>query len=171
MPTPTYVAIAKNVLSSDQSSISLSAIPSTYTDLLLVASARVTTAAGYVTTKVEVNSATTNFSARQLYTLGTTVGSAASTSAYYLYLPGANCTTNSFGNAELYFPNYAGSTNKVISISNVNESNDTTDDRYRLNAIAGLWSNTAAITSITVTPTSGNLLTGSRFDLYGIKNS
>ena len=36
-------------------------------------------------------------------------------------------------------------------------------------AIVGLWRNTAAITSITVAPSGGNMKTGTVLSLYGIK--
>jgi hypothetical protein len=80
-------------------------------------------------------------------------------------------TANTFGNGELYIPNYAVSANKVMSATSVAENNSTTDGQTRIAADAGLWANTAAITSVTFIPSSGSIDAGSRFDLYGIKSS
>lgn len=174
MPTPTYVALAKNVLTTSQSSITFSAIANTYTDLVVLVSARQTgTGGAFVgTAKVEFNGTTTTYSYRELVSTGTTASSVSgTTSAFVVRYSADGATANTFGNTELYIPNYAGSTNKPISSTNVAENNSSTDGQSRIAADAGLWSNTAAITSITFTPTSGSIDAGSRFDLYGIKNS
>jgi hypothetical protein len=47
----------------------------------------------------------------------------------------------------MYIPNYAGSSNKSVSIDAVTENNATAAEA---NLVAGLWSSTAAITSITL---------------------
>lgn len=77
-------------------------------------------------------------------------------------------TTNSFTSYELYVPNYLVSQNKPTSGITAFEQNSTT---AYLTAVAGLWSNTAAITSIAFSLTSGDFASGSSFYLYGIKNS
>jgi hypothetical protein len=60
--------------------------------------------------------------------------------------------------------NYSNSTTNKTAISRASEAD------YRVGAIAGLWRNTAAITSLTLLDEGGgNLLTGSTFTLYGIK--
>ena len=61
--------------------------------------------------------------------------------------------------------NYTSSNNKSISIDNVTETNATNNE---MAIIAGLWSNTAAITSIKLTPDSGSFATNSTFTLYGV---
>ena len=59
--------------------------------------------------------------------------------------------------------------NKSVSIDSVTESNDTSYGYQAL--VAGLWSNSAAITNITLTPETGNYAQYSTATLYGIKNS
>ena len=66
----------------------------------------------------------------------------------------------------MYIPNYTGSTNKSISVDSVTENNATNN---LMNIQAGLWSNTAAITSILFTSdTAGGFLAGSTISLYKI---
>jgi hypothetical protein len=71
-----------------------------------------------------------------------------------------------------------GDGNMVIQINNYSNSTTFKTPLIRTNtgpswgtvfAIVGLWRNTAAITSITFTPDTGNFDTGSTFTLYGIK--
>jgi len=173
MPTPTYVAIAKTVLTGSQATVDFNSIPSTYTDLLILISARSDRSAQRQDPiKIRFNGATadTNLTSRQIYGAGTSAGS--QTNAYALtgYATAAATTSNTFANIEVYIPNYAGSTNKPISSTSANEDNSAGNNE--LDAIAGLWSSTSAITSITLLPNTGpNFVSGSRFDLYGIKNS
>jgi hypothetical protein len=174
MPTPTYVAIAKTVLSADQTDVTFSAIPSTYTDLLLVISARSSDTGNVDRLKITVNASATNYSNNYVYANGTTATAGTlSGGNTYIQMWGITAngaTANSFGNAEVYLPNYTGSTNKVLSVTGAAENNSAT--AYYEGITAGLWSNTSAITSITLDPVVGaDFKSGSRFDLYGIKNS
>lgn len=167
MPTPTYVALAKTVLTGTQQTITFSSIPSTYTDLLVLISARITPSTNYGVCRIRPNGSTTNDTVRELYNQDGIAGSSFDTD-FNFYAPGATATSNTFCNVEIYIPNYAGSTNKVLSWTQVSENNSTTS--YYMAANAGLWSNTAAITSLDIFQTT-NFASGSRFDLYGIKNS
>jgi hypothetical protein len=78
----------------------------------------------------------------------------------------ANATTaNTFGNASLYIPNYTASQNKSGSSDSVGEGNES---QVGLAIQANLWSNTAAITSLTLYDPSYNLMQYSSATLYGI---
>jgi len=171
----TYTLISSNVLSSSAASVTFSAIPSTYTDLVLRMSTRTDQAgsfagAGYV----RFNSDTaTNYSVTELYGDGASALSARRTSATfgwwsYQGFNTAGTTSITFTNAELYIPSYTASQNKPLSGISAGETNATT---AIMDATAGLWRNTAAITTILVAPDSGNFVSGSSFYLYGIKNS
>ena len=84
-------------------------------------------------------------------------------------IPGPNATASVFGSTEVYIPNYALGKYKSLNYESVMETNATTS--Y---AILGtsLWSQTAAITSISVfSQTSSTLLEYSTATLYGIKSS
>ena len=176
MPLQTYELIASSTVGSGgASAIDFTSIPGTYTDLLLKVSARnnVTTSSGYM--RVEFNGVTTNFSSRVLYGTGSATGSFTPTSPYgfvFFYNNTDQATASTFGNAELYIPNYTGSTNKSISVDSVTENNATTASS---SLTAGLWSNTAAITSIKLTTynnstdAAANFVQYSTAYLYGIK--
>ncbi|CAB4222006.1 hypothetical protein UFOVP1649_5 [uncultured Caudovirales phage] len=75
-------------------------------------------------------------------------------------------TASTFGNAEFYIPNYAGSNYKSASFDGVGENNAT---QAWMGLGAGLWSNTAAINQLTLTVAGGTTyLTYSSASLYGI---
>ena len=168
----TFVRIASvTVGSGGASSISFSSIPATYTDLIVKVSARTTNAgAGFQSLDLQFNSSSADRSGRYLTGDGSSPGSGTlSTTSFLIYaLQDAGTTSNTFTNAELYIPNYAGSTNKSSSVDAVTENNGTSAGAA---FTANLWSNTAAITSITLTPQSGNLVQYSTATLYGIKSS
>jgi hypothetical protein len=154
-------------------SIVFSGIPQTYTDLVIKLSARSSATGGSVVDSpfVDFNGLTTNQSARWVRTVdGSTVASQTDTRTYLPFSVTRDTATASvFGNGELYIPNYAGSTNKSFSADGVAENNATAAG---LGLTANLWSNTAAITSITLTLSSGgNFMQHSSASLYGIKNS
>jgi hypothetical protein len=158
------------------STVSFSSIPATYTDLLVKVSARnddSNSAGGLF--YVVLNGTSANLSSRVLYGYGSGIGSLSSTaaSAIFGYITSSGSTASTFGNAEIYIPNYASSNNKSISVDAVNENN-ATDGRQDL--VAGLWSSSSAITSITLYSArisdgaaSGLFVQNSTFYLYGIK--
>ena len=173
----TFIKIASvTVGSGGASSIDFTSIPSTYTDLCVKLSIRNTSTESTNQIYVQPNSATTNLSSRILVGTGSATASASYTSdsSIWGYCCGNGSTSNTFGNSEFYFPNYAGSTNKSISVDSVNETN-ATDARQSL--LAGLWSSTTAISSLKFltiensTGNSKNFVQYSTATLYGIKNS
>jgi hypothetical protein len=176
MPTPTYTAISKQVLTSAQSSVTFSSIPQNYADLLLTISARSSsTSATYDGILVQINSLTSGNTYAEVFGYTTGVLSArnqyGATKNFIGWLSTSSTTTNTFGSSETYFPNYAGSTNKILSSTAISENNATTSEAAYAAAIAGLSSNTSAISSLTLNFSGGNFVSGSRFDLYGISSS
>lgn len=173
----TYTLIASNTLSSNTISVTFSSIPATYTDLVLRFSNR-STAAGLVNglTRITFNgSSAANYSDTNLNAGGSTASSFRSTNNTY-FDPTAGAgdssgnTSNTFNSVEIYIPSYGATQNKALSAITVSEENSTTNNN--INAAAVLWSNTAAITSITLTEVgASNFASGSSFFLYGIKNS
>lgn len=171
MPS-TYTLISSNVLTTTTSSVTFSAIPSTYTDLVIRASVRSTGAGvGGRNVTLAVNSISSNYSATQLRSIDGTASSNNRTgdSSWLLGLSnGDGSASNTFSNNEWYIPNYNGSANKVCANISVIPNNST---NQVVTAIANLLSNSAGVTSLTLTDSSTGFASGSSFYLYGIKNS
>jgi hypothetical protein len=171
----TYIKIASvTVGSGGASSIDFTSIPGTYTDLCLKVSARNNrTDASYGYLYLTLNASTSNFTGRFLY------GNASSGASY----SGTNNeinesqntdyqTANTFGNTEIYIPNYASANYKSISADGVNENNSAAADSAISYLTASLWSNTAAITSISLTTqATKSFKQYSTATLYGISKS
>lgn len=167
----TYTLISSvTVGAGGASSIDFTSIPATYTDLLMVVSGRSSRSGTVDDCKIQFNNSTTGYSDRWLNGNGAsaTSGSESSSGIYDIILPASSATSNTFCNALIYIPNYAGSNYKSVSIDGVMENNATT---AYADLRAGLWSNTAAITSIKLTPDTGPFAQYSTAYLYGIKNS
>jgi hypothetical protein len=165
-----YILLERTELNASAASVTFANIPQTgYTDLKIVASIRGTDANNYVNNRITFNGSTSGYTSKLLYGLGSSTGSLNNsvTNAvdFSSYGTGSSATANTFGNTEIYIPNYTSSNNKSISVDAVSENNATT----AIAALtAGLWSNSAAITSITITPAVGNIDANSTFSLYGI---
>lgn len=167
MPTPTYVAIAKTVLTGSQATIEITGIAATYTDLILKVSSRNTASNNYY--EVQFNNTTTNL-------LGAYIQANSSTVVGGNYQPygrmnDSTTTANTFDSGEFYISNYAGSTRKTLNTDSASENNLASANAALILSQSGLWANTAAITSIKLVPSGGNFASGTRVDLYGIKNS
>jgi hypothetical protein len=165
----TYTLISSNVLGSSAASVTFSSIPATFTDLVLKVSNRTNdTGVGNGFT-LTYNGVSTNYSNTSIYGDGSTSASSRSSTAGMMWVNGSTETSNTFASVELYVPNYAGSTYKPSSNFAAMENNAAATTY--IGAQARLWSNTAAITSMTLTPSVGSWVSGSSFYLYGIKNS
>ena len=163
----TYKKIASVAVGSGGSAaITFSSIPATYTDLALKLSLRTSSTGGDA--YIKFNTSSSNFSRRDLYGDGSSAASSSASDNYAGNINNTNQTASTFSVMEIYIPNYAGSTNKSFS-SETNQENNATAAFARL--LAGLWSQTAAITDIEITPNTGNWVQYSTAVLYGISKS
>jgi len=141
-------------------SIEFTGIPGNAKDLVLSVSLR---------NSVDSPSATVSFNSGGTYSrirlLGN--GSAASSDSATIDVQSNTSisTANTFSNSSLYVSNYATSAAKSYSVDSVNENNATLANQ---SMIAGSWTGTAAITSVELTPTSGNFVEHSTASLYTI---
>jgi hypothetical protein len=165
----TYVKIATvTVGGGGAANMEFTSIPSTYTDLIIKMSARANTT-GPNNFGVSLNNSTTGFNSKIVYGDGTSALSSSLATIYQGIVPGSGYTANTFGSADIYIPNYAGSTNKAYASDSTTENNATAS--YAVLS-AALWSNTAAITSIKLDPgPSSSFIQYSTATLYGISKS
>lgn len=167
----TFIKIASvTVGSGGAGTITFTSIPSTYTDLQVMLSLR-STGSTFENVTINFNGVTSNqYSDRTLQGNGSAASSSQnnSISAMYPLQANGNTTANTFSNAYVYVPNYAGSNNKSVSVDSVTEDNSST---AFARLVSGLWSNSSAITSITFTITGNSIAQYSTATLYGIKNS
>jgi len=155
------------VTSATQASITFSSIPATYTDLVIKLSIRSTQAAAVDGVNISLNGSTSDRSHRRLIGGGSGSGnSGTGTNGEIALISSANNTASTFGNAEIYIPNYQSTVAKSISADGVSETNAT--EAYQ-GIYAMLWNPTSnvAITSIALT-TAANLVQYSSATLYGI---
>jgi len=85
------------------------------------------------------------------------------TNGFAGYVNWSGSTTNTFGNAQVLVPNYAGSNTKSYSVDAVSENNAT---NARAGIQANSWNNTSAITSLKLFRTSRTLQQYSTASLY-----
>ena len=168
MPLQLY-KIASTELSTAASTVTFDNIPQGYTDLKIVGSIRNSAADTNTDTKINFNSNTSSYSGIRIYGNGTSAGSDTSSPANGFYFAltgeGTNWTANTFSNGEIYIPNYASSNTKSMSGDAVAENNASAAS---VQLTAGIWANSAAITSITLTSGNGNFVQYTTFTLYGI---
>ena len=159
--------IESKTLATAAASIEFTSIAQDGTDLFVLTSLRSARANAVEGLLIAFNGSTANFTQRALFGAGSGNGESFSSSVGRAgVVNGDSSTSNTFANQSFYIPNYAGSTNKSYSVDSVSENNATTAWQE---IVAGLWSQTAAITSVRFTPDTGNnLLAGSTISLYKI---
>lgn len=142
-------------------------IPQTFTDLLIMWSARSTPHTGVEDwTACNFNNNTTGPTIRQLYGTGSSVASGSFSSFELGRMNGNGATTNTFGSVSTYIPNYTGTLAKTWSYDSVSENNGTSAFQF---IAAGSTTITDPITSIAITPANGPYyVINSTFSLYGI---
>ena len=149
------------------SSVTFNSIPQTgYTDLVVKISARTTRANSFDILNATFNGLSTNQTARILYGNGASAVSTTDTNIWAGLTTGNTATSDTFGNSEIYIPNYTSSNFKSMSIDEVNETNGTTAFAIM---VAGLWSATAPISSVGFASSTGStFMQHSTFSLYGV---
>ena len=171
----TFVKIQTITVSTAVASIEFTSIPQNYTDLKLVTSLRGSDLGVRVQPRISFNSSSTGYSGRYLRAYDNSTVDSGTTNASYFdawRVPAANNTASIFSNDEIYIPNYTSANNKSFSSDNTNETNISSGTTNFMSLSAGLWSNSAAITSIKlITDTGSNYVQYSTATLYGIKSS
>jgi hypothetical protein len=168
MAINTYVAIDTKIITSTVQAVTFTAIPQTYTDLVLVASPKCDSNRD-LQIRVGNGSLDTgaNYSATALWANTTTTGSNRNSSATYMYsnyYGGATATAGQ--NVRVYhFNNYSNTATYKTVLMRSSLASGGTD------ALVGMWSSTSAINTISMFPLSGDIVAGSTFTLYGIANA
>jgi hypothetical protein len=161
----TYQPLQSIVLTAATSSVTFSGIDQSYTDLIFVCNVTGNTGSNgdlSITFNGDVSSGL--YSRTVLDGNGTTTVSSRGTSANFIYLNynGAINSSNP-SNYIINLNNYSNTTTyKSVLVKSGNSS-------IALAVTVGLWKNTAAITSSTIT-VSTSFAAGSTFSLYGIKS-
>lgn len=170
----THVLIQKiDVGPAGAASVTFNNIPQTgYTDLVVVTSTRNDASWPAGEHRIFFNGSTSNFSSRALYGTGNAgTGTYSTNVAIPAYSSGGTSAANTFGSATFYIPNYTSSNFKSVSSESLFEDNAAQTSQY---LVAGLWSDTAAITSITFVTSNNssgvvaNFVANSTFSLYGV---
>jgi hypothetical protein len=169
MPNTFELIASSTVGSGGAANIDFTSIPSTYTDLVIKLSARSSDAAVVAGAYPEFNGDTTsgNYTVIRLLGFGSS-GTGSDTNRNALLISAANNTASTFGNGEIYIPNYAGSTAKSFSTDSVQETNAT--EAY-MSIAANRWSGTAAINRVNIKVAAGNFVQYTTAYLYGVKNA
>jgi hypothetical protein len=164
---PTYTPIATVVLSTS-GGFDFTSIPATYTDLYIDISCRTSNASLYDQLLWSFNGSSASFSLRILQTTGAASAAYSGSNNEFGIINGNTSTSNTFSSTKIYIPNYLSANNKSFFLDTITENNSTTA-YMQLDGI--LWSNTAAINSITISGSNASFLQYSTAYLYGIKNS
>ena len=132
-------------------SIEFTGIAGTGKDLVCLVSTRTSRATTRESLFIEFNGNASGYSYKILEGRGTSVLNDSGSGATFILSyssTGANATASTFSNNLITVTNYASSAAKSVSIDGVYESNVSTDAPG--NIVAGLWNNTAAITSLKI---------------------
>ena len=162
--TSTYEKIATTTLGS-AATVTFSSIPATYTDLVLISSAKNSSGAGG-TYQIKINNDTgSNYSATYMQGTGAGANSGRFTNNTVAYVARSSDSSGTeFSPGIVNFMNYSNTTTFKTILNRGNETSATTI------AFVNLWSSTSAINSINIEqPGGGNFAAGSSFTLYGIK--
>ena len=162
MPTPTWDLIEEKVLASAQASVTFSSIPQTYKDLVLECIVQ-NVAGGNVSMRFNGDTGS-NYSATALYGTGSAAQSSRETNATsgIMDYVGTPPTSGSFNVEIAQLFSYANTNVNKSWISRAGNAASGVD------ALAGLWRSTAAITTILVFPRSTSFNTNSVFRLWGV---
>jgi len=164
MPS-TYEVISATTVGTAAQTVTLSSIPATYTDLVVVVNAQASVQSDlYLTFNGDTSAVYSNTT---LYGDGTSAGSRRDTRGNaYMVLTYYGAVTTTAGNSvhTINVMNYANTTTHKTVLTRANAASSGVD------ASVGLWGSTAAITSITFDlPSTRTFSAGSTFTLYGIK--
>lgn len=159
------IKIKATIVTSAVGSITINGIPQTFSDLEIIYSAK-NTASGANEVRVQLNS--TSATTGRFMDNGAGSPRAGVSGNVNGIIQGTDYTPNTYSRNRLYIPNYTGNQLKVMSVQYQSENNATA-------AYAGMsacyFNVTTGVTSITLTPATGNFEAGCSFEVYGYVNA
>lgn len=167
MPTKTYKPIATTTLGSNQTTVSFSSIPATYTDLVLIMMHKGTGGASAINGYMRFNSDSgSNYSKTQMLGVGAAQSQRASNATSIVWpFDETEWLVTRFN-----IMNYANTTTFKTTIFRQDAGT------YGTAEVVGLWRSTLAINAISLTAsdnqgsgTADQFVSGSTFTLYGIE--
>lgn len=166
----TYEAIATQTLATAAASVTFSSIPSTYTDLVIIASSA--NAGNGIQFNIRLNGdSATNYSATYLFGAGSTGSSARDANRDHMDIGGSVAVTGSGSNwyapNVIHLINYANTTTYKTALARIYATSSSNIDYVQANV--SMWRNTAAINNIYCYTNGFNLNAGTSISLYGIK--
>jgi len=157
----TYEKIATTTLGSATNDVTFSSISGSYTDIVVICNTKVTS--GTADLWFNFNSDTgSNYSITFISGNGSAIQSARNTSATKMSVTNYGYLETTIGTYIVNIQNYSNTTTYKTSLARANTTSN------GLAAGVGLWRNTAAISTIKISPSADNFATGSTFTLYGI---
>lgn len=170
----TYFKLGSVTAAGGETILTLDSLSGSYTDLLIWWSGRDTrTTANFNNIQLKVNDATTNYSERIFYGLGSgsTPTGASGSSAFlnYIYTDTSALGSNWFGATCIYISGYSSSNPKYFYCWSNSAGNSGTQIQAMTTA---RWNSSSAITKVTINVDGANtFVAGSEAQIYGIKNA
>ena len=166
----TMELIESKTLGTAAASIEFTSIPQDGTDLMILFSHRSSGSSDGFQLVLRFNGLTSGYSRILIFDDGVSAlagGGSSEAFARFSFVQFSGTTSNTFGNASIYIPNYTSSTAKSFSSDTATETNATSI--YGRAIYGGLSSGTAAITSITLfEQNSVNFVANTTASLYKV---
>jgi len=161
MGTPTYTPLANVTLGSTSTSVTFGSIPNTYRDLICVIT-MVSSTTSFVRARLRLNGDTgSNYSWQGMKGTGT-AARAFTGIGDYAYFGDTHATTVQRIQYGVSIMDYSATDKHKNVLVRADQAAVGTE------ALVNRWANTAAVTSVTLFPSSGAFGIGSTFALYGI---
>jgi hypothetical protein len=167
MPKGMQAIYTQTVGSGGASVVTFNNIPQTYTDLLILVSARTGysgDADAYMFFQDGAGTGNYSWTKFQGFGNGTTTYRASNAGTMSVWTLKGDGTANTFSNTQINIPNYTSSLFKSVASDTIMENNGTIGF---CTFTAGLWRSNLPVTAVSFN-VAGNLLQNSTFTLYGI---
>jgi len=164
-------AIATTYLEANAASVTFSSLGS-YEHLQLRHNARTENAAGFGRILLQFNGDTgSNYSEHYMRGYSTTVDAGGTAGATYINIPRLSGATNpatQYGSGIVDILDYRNTSKNTTTLTTAGIASSGYSEAI---FYSGLWDSTAAVTSLLLTPGSGDFMRGSEFTLYGLNSS
>lgn len=164
--------IIDTVLTAEATSITFNAIPADYAHLLILAYVRDTAATIWTGCDMRLNGDSgANYDFQMMQGFGSTPSNGetlAFTAAALGLVPAGNAVANSFGAVCAWIGHYAGTTNNKSYVATSSAKYQNASNGLVWRSFCGHWRSNAAVTSITLIPSTDSFAVGTKATLYGM---